>query len=128
MSDRIEVRGLRAHGFHGVLATERRMGQEFLVDITVWLDIRPAAASDDLCDTVDYAVLAELAVQVVQGQPRNLIETVASDIADAVLAVDARITDTEVVVHKPAAPLRQAVDDVRVVVARRRAPSGKSAP
>lgn len=121
MVDRIELRGLRAHGFHGVLASERRDGQQFVVDITVWVATTAAATSDNLCDTVDYAVLADHAVQVVQGPPRNLIETVAADIAAAVLGVDPRITATEVVVHKPDAPLRQAVSDVRVIVSRSRA-------
>ncbi|WP_040788147.1 dihydroneopterin aldolase [Nocardia paucivorans] len=118
--DRIELRGLRVFGYHGVFEHERREGQEFLVDLTVWLDISAAAATDDLAATVDYGGLADLAVRIVQGPPRDLIETVAVDIADAVLAEDSRIEDVEVVVHKPAAPIPHRFADVRVVARRRR--------
>src|SRR3954463_13583905 len=104
MADRIELRGLRVRGNHGVFEHERRDGQDFVVDVTVWVDLAAAAASDDLADTVDYGALAQLAADVVAGPPRNLIETVAAEIADAVMA-DERLHAVEVVVHKPDAPI-----------------------
>ena len=58
MSDRIALRGLRVRGHHGVYEHERRDGQDFVVDVTVWLDLAPAAASDDLADTLNYGELA----------------------------------------------------------------------
>ncbi|WP_280233382.1 dihydroneopterin aldolase [Nocardia cyriacigeorgica] len=119
-SDRIELRGLRVFGYHGVFDHEKRDGQEFLVDLTVWLDFTAAAASDDLAATVDYGALAELAVGIVAGPPRDLIETVVGEIADAVMAVDSRIDAVEVVVHKPSAPIPHTFADVRVVTSRQR--------
>lgn len=119
---RIELRGLRAFGHHGCFEHERRDGQEFLVDLTIWVDFGPAAASDDLATTVDYGQLAERAVQIIQGPPRNLIETVVSEIADEVMA-DPRIQAVEAVVHKPSAPIPHAFADVRVVTRREREPS-----
>ena len=67
VTDRIALRGLTVRGFHGVLPAERRDGQDFVVDVTLWLDTRPAAASDDLADTVDYGTLAERLAPVVEG-------------------------------------------------------------
>ena len=61
MADRIELRGLMFRGHHGVFEHERRTGQDFVVDITVWIDLAQAAASDDLADTYDYSGLAQLA-------------------------------------------------------------------
>jgi 7,8-dihydroneopterin aldolase/epimerase/oxygenase len=119
--DRIELRGLRVFGHHGVFDHEKRDGQEFVVDLTVWVDFTAAAASDDLVDTVDYGALADLAVSIVAGPPRDLIETVVAEIADAVLAGDPRIDAVEVVVHKPSAPIPHAFADVRVVTSRERA-------
>src|SRR5690606_8456834 len=55
--DRIELRGLRVFGRHGVFEHERRDGQEFVIDLTVWVDFTVAAASDDLAATVDYGAL-----------------------------------------------------------------------
>ncbi|MBF6413461.1 dihydroneopterin aldolase [Nocardia cyriacigeorgica] len=118
--DRIELRGLRVFGHHGVFDHEKRDGQEFVVDLTVWVDFTAAAASDDLVDTVDYGALADLAVSIVAGPPRDLIETVVAEIADAVMAADSRIDAVEVVMHKPSAPIPHAFADVRVITSRER--------
>lgn len=119
MTDRIELRGLTVRGNHGVFDYERRDGQDFVIDITVWIDLADAAASDDLDDTYDYGVLAQRAADIVAGPPRNLIETVAAEIAEAVME-DARVHAVEVVVHKPKAPIPLAFTDVAVVARRSR--------
>lgn len=119
MADRIELRGLTVRGRHGVYEHERINGQDFVVDVTVWIDLADAAASDELSDTYDYGILAELVANVVAGPPRNLIETVAAQIADTVLG-DERVHAVEVVVHKPQAPLPFAFADVAVVARRSR--------
>lgn len=119
MTDRIELRGLAVRGRHGVFDHERRDGQDFLVDITVWIDLAAAAASDDLVDTYDYGVLAARAAEIVAGPPRNLIETVAAEIADDVMG-DVRVHAVEVIVHKPQAPIPLTFTDVAVVARRSR--------
>lgn len=119
MADRIELRGLKVRGQHGVFDHERANGQDFAVDITVWIDLADAAASDDLADTYDYAALAQLATDVVAGPARNLIETVGGQIADQVMD-DRRVHAVEVVLHKPQAPIPQQFADVAVVVRRSR--------
>ena len=119
MADRIELRGLKVRGSHGVFAHERADGQDFVVDITVWIDLADAAASDDLADTYDYGVLAERAAAVIAGQARNLIETVAGEIAEDVMK-DHRVHAVEVTVHKPQAPIPHTFDDVAVVARRSR--------
>jgi dihydroneopterin aldolase len=119
MADRIELRGLTVRGRHGVYEHERADGQDFVVDITVWIDLADAAASDDLSDTYDYAVLAQRASDIVAGPPRKLIETVAGEIADDIMK-DTRVHAVEVVVHKPSAPIPQTFADVAVVARRSR--------
>ena len=119
MTDRIELRGLTVRGNHGVFDHERRDGQDFVIDITVWIDLAQAAASDYLDDTYDYGVLAQRAADIVAGPPRNLIETVSAEIAEAVME-DARVHAVEVVVHKPKAPIPLAFSDVAVVARRSR--------
>ncbi|MFC0680544.1 dihydroneopterin aldolase [Lysobacter korlensis] len=117
--DRIRLVGLRAFGHHGVFPDERRDGQEFLLDVTAWLDLAPAAASDDLTETVHYGELAEALVHAVERDPVDLIETVAQRCADLVLAYDA-VQRVEVTVHKPAAPIAVPFTDVEVTVVRER--------
>lgn len=120
MADRIELRGLECFGHHGVFAEEKRDGQTFLVDVTCWLDTAPAAADDDLTKTVNYAELAQLAVDVVAGPARDLIETVAAEIADGILDRFDLLHAVEVTVHKPSAPIPHTFADVAVVARRSR--------
>lgn len=115
--DRIALRGLRGFGRHGVLAAERAQGQEFGVDVVLSLDTRAAAASDDLRDTVDYGAVAAAVVAVVEGEPVDLIETLAARIATTALAVGG-VQAVEVTVHKPHAPITVPFDDVTVTITR----------
>jgi 7,8-dihydroneopterin aldolase/epimerase/oxygenase len=115
--DRIEIRGLRVHGRHGVYAAERRDGQDFVVDAVLWLDVSTAAATDDLAATVDYGALASALAAVVAGAPVNLIETLASRLAEVCLR-DGRVAVAEVTVHKPQAPMPVPSEDVTVTVRR----------
>ena len=119
MADRIELRGLAVRGRHGVFDHERTNGQDFVLDITVWIDLAEAAANDELSGTYDYAALAQLAADIVAGPPRNLIEAVGGEIADRVMD-DQRVHAVEVVVHKPQAPIPHRFADVAVVVRRSR--------
>jgi dihydroneopterin aldolase len=119
VADRIQLTGLRVRGRHGAYEAERRDGQDFLVDATLWLDSRPAAASDDVVDTVDYGVLAERIAAVVGGEPVNLIETLAARLAELCMA-DERVVAAEVTVHKPQAPIAREFSDVAVTARRSR--------
>lgn len=119
MSDRIELRGMRFMGRHGVAPEERGEPQPFEVDLVLRLDLARAAASDELADTVDYAAAFEVARRIVEGRSFHLLEALAGAIADAVLAafpVDA----VEARVRKPKAPLPGAFETVEVRLRRRR--------
>ncbi|GAA4806306.1 dihydroneopterin aldolase [Tomitella cavernea] len=115
--DKVTLTGLTVHGHHGVFEHEKRDGQDFVVDLAVWFDQRRAAASDDLADTVDYGALAQCAADIVAGPPRDLIEAVAAQIADAVAAWPC-IDAVEVTVHKPSAPIPLQFGDVAVTARR----------
>lgn len=119
MSDRIMLRGLRARGHHGVYPEERAAGQTFLVDIVLDVDTRRAAESDDVSDTVHYGELAGEVVAVVEGEPVNLLETLAARIA-AVCLSRPLVETVEVTVHKPEAPVGVPFGDVAVTIVRGR--------
>lgn len=118
--DRIELTGLTARGFHGVFDVERREGQDFRVDVVLHVDTREAAATDDLAATVHYGELASALAGVVRGDPVDLIETLATRLADVCLA-DERVEAADVVVHKPHAPIPEQFGDVAVAIRRTRA-------
>ncbi|WP_137845762.1 dihydroneopterin aldolase [Microbacterium sp. 2FI] len=117
VADQITLTGLRVFGHHGVYDDERRVGQYFVVDVTLHLDTRPAATSDDVADTVHYGELAERLAAIVAGEPVDLLETLAQRLADAVLA-DRRVERTRVTVHKPDAPIPLTFADVAVSIER----------
>lgn len=118
MTDEIRLTGIRATGFHGVYAHERRDGQEFVADLTLGLSLARAAETDDVADTVHYGELAEQVVAIIANEPVNLIETLAQRVADAVLSHPLVDTVT-VTIHKPDAPIPVPFGDVSVSVTRR---------
>lgn len=120
-SDKITLTGLRVRGHHGVFDHERRDGQDFLLDATLWLDLTEAATTDDLTRTVHYGELAEKAAAIIAGPPVDLIETVAARIADMIMT-DERVRAAEVTIHKPAAPIPLTFADVSVTIRRSRNP------
>ncbi|MBA2443867.1 MAG: dihydroneopterin aldolase [Nocardioidaceae bacterium] len=117
--DRLVLRGLRAHGHHGVLDSERREGQEFVVDVELALDTRPAADTDDLSATVHYGELAERLHTAVSSDPVRLIETLAERLAGICLTESA-VKWVKVTVHKPGAPISVPFDDVSLTIHRSR--------
>lgn len=117
--DEITLTGVRAFGRHGVFEEERREGQEFVVDVTLYVRTAQAAASDDLADTVNYGAVAERIVELVGGEPVNLIEGVAARIA-ADLLTEQLVQMVAVTIHKPHAPITVPFSDVSVTIRRSR--------
>jgi dihydroneopterin aldolase len=117
--DEITITGIRAFGHHGVYPDEKRDGQEFVVDVELHLSTRRAAETDDVADTVHYGELAEAIAAIVSGEPVDLLETLASRIADAILANEL-VQIAKVTVHKPSAPIAVPFGDVAVTVHRGR--------
>lgn len=117
--DRIEIKGLRARGRHGVFEHERRQGQVFVVDLTLELDLDGPARSDRLGDTVDYGILAQQVADAITSTRFDLIEALAGHIADLALT-DPSVAAAQVRVAKPEAPLDVEVAEVAVTVRRER--------
>ena len=116
-TDSITLTGLRITAHHGVFDFERENGQEFVIDVTVWLDFRAAAAADDLARTIHYGELAGEVADAVRRDPVDLIETLAERIAEVVLDHEAA-ERVRVTVHKPQAPIEIPFADVSVQIER----------
>ncbi len=118
-ADQLSVVGIECWGHHGVFEFEKREGQTFLVDLTLGLDTRPAALSDDLHDTVDYGSLVASVKAAVESDPLDLIEALAQRIAEVCL-LDVRVEWARVTVHKPDAPIDATFTDVALTITRKR--------
>jgi dihydroneopterin aldolase len=117
--DRLALRGLVFQGHHGVFESERRDGQDFVVDLVLGIDSTTAAGSDDLRHTVDYGTLVDEVRGAVENDPVDLIETLAQRLADVCLA-HAEVQTVEVTVHKPHAPIAATFSDVALTITRSR--------
>jgi 7,8-dihydroneopterin aldolase/epimerase/oxygenase len=116
--DRIQLRGLRAVGTHGVLPEEQARAQPFELDLDLAVDLSVASGSDRLADTVDYGAVAELAAGVVAGPSFELLEALAAAVAQATLVSDLRITEVTVHLRKLRPPLPVDLGTVGVRITR----------
>ena len=120
-ADSIRLEGLAFYGYHGVKAEEKRLGQRFVVDLVLQLDLGPAGRSDDLALTVDYGEAYRLVRELVEGTSRDTLEAVAEAIAAALLDRYDRLEAVTVRVKKPGAPIAGAhFSMVAVEIVRRR--------
>jgi 7,8-dihydroneopterin aldolase/epimerase/oxygenase len=119
--DEILLEGMRFYAYHGVNPEERALGQRFAVDVVLAVDLRRAGQSDDLADTVSYSAVYKLVRAIIEGEPRNLIEAVAEEIAPAILTGFPPVARVTVTVRKPEAPMKGSLLDaagVRIVRSR----------
>jgi dihydroneopterin aldolase len=120
MSDRIFIRGLALHAYHGVMPHEAKVGQTFSIDLDLEIDLSAAARSDKVMDTVSYDKVVTCASDAFSGQRFRLIEAAAGWVADALLAVFPPVRSVRITIHKPHAPIAATFDDVGVTLVRSR--------
>ena len=118
--DKIELFGMEFYGYHGCLSEEREKGQPFLVDTLLFLDLSKAGKTDSVGDTADYSRVFGTVRKIVEGEPKNLIEAVAEEIAASVLKEYSSVVRISVTVHKPYAPIPGKFKDVSVTIERER--------
>lgn len=119
MTDKITLKGMSFYGYHGVLPEEKTLGQRFLVDVTVHLDLYAAGQRDSIRESIDYTKLYGLVKEIVEGEKFNLIEALAERIAGTVLASFKSVQQVEVTVTKPEVPIAGILAGVQVQIARR---------
>jgi dihydroneopterin aldolase len=120
MTGKIHLKNMVFYGYHGNLVEENTLGQKFLIDLVLSLDISEAARTDDLHTTVDYAKIYALCRQIVEKDRVKLLETLANHIIDRVLEVSPRVTKAEIVIRKPSVPVGGPLDYVAVETSKER--------
>src|SRR6185437_2329764 len=104
-------------GVHGVLPEEKERAQPFRVDLELLVDLMPPGASDALADTVDYGVLIETVRAVVRDEHHELLERIATRIADLCVA-EPLVQGVVVEVRKLEPPVAAEVEYVGVRIER----------
>ena len=112
---------MRFFGFHGALPAERDLGQRFVVDVDLLIDLQAAGVADDPALTVSYSDVYDEVRQVVEGPPCRLIEAVAERIASRVLGAHLAAERICVRVRKPEVPIKGILTAAEVEILRNRA-------
>jgi dihydroneopterin aldolase len=120
MKGEIEIAGLVLFARHGVDEAEKKLGQRFILDFLLELDVAGSAKSDQLADTIDYGEVVAIAEAAFRARRFYLIEAVAAHVAGAILAHFPRATSVRVTVRKPSAPVPAVIDHVAATVTRKR--------
>ena len=107
-ADRIVLEGMQFYAYHGAIREERSLGQPFLVDLEAELDLSIPGTTDDRDDTVSYTHLYRVVKEVMEGEPKNLLETLAESIAGRALD-DFPLQAVKVKVTKTRPPIKGAV-------------------
>ncbi|KAL6661984.1 hypothetical protein ACP70R_001368 [Stipagrostis hirtigluma subsp. patula] len=118
--DKLILRGLQFHGFHGVKQEEQTLGQKFVVDVDAWMDLAAAGESDSIADTVSYTDIYRIAKDVLEGPSHNLLESVAHSIAKSTLLKFPQISAVRVKVGKPHVAVQGVLDYLGVEIMRYR--------
>ncbi|GAA6623566.1 dihydroneopterin aldolase [Scytonema sp. NUACC26] len=103
--DCIHLTGIRSYGYTGYLPEEQILGQWFEVDVKLWLDLSSSGETDAIEDTVDYRSIISLVQDSVKTSKFALVERLTASIADSILALSDRVTQVQVILSKPAAPI-----------------------
>jgi len=120
MMDKIILNDLSFYGYHGALVEENRLGQKFFIDLELYLDLESAGKSDDLNQSVSYALVYEVVKGICEEERYQLIEALAEKIADRILKEFTKIEEIMVRVKKPEAPIPGIFDHVGVEIFRGR--------
>ena len=123
MADHFELRGLQVLGLCGLLPEEQNRAQPLEVDIDIEADLAPAAASDEVEDTIDYSAICAITERIIRAERFDLLETLAQRLAEAVLA-DERAVAVTIAVRKLRPPVPHHLDTCGVRIRRDRSQVG----
>lgn len=118
--DKILLNKMQFYGYHGLLPEENKLGARFNVDLELFIDLKKAGKSDDMLDSVHYGHVYDSVRTIVEGEPKNLIESVAEMIADQLLDRFELIKTCKVKVIKPDPPINGHYQSVAVEILRER--------
>lgn len=118
--DKITLQRLAFYGYHGLFPEETKLGQRFYVDVELFLSLQNAGKTDDMSHSIDYGKAYDIIRSIVEGEPKNLIEAVAEEIATQLLRSFPLLQACSIEVTKPDPPIAGQYDAVSVQIYRER--------
>jgi dihydroneopterin aldolase len=120
MHANIYLKNMVFYGYHGHLAEENSLGQRFMIDLVMTLDIAEAASTDNLQATVDYVKVYGICRQIVEHDRVKLLETLANHLINRILEACPRVTKVGITIKKPSVPMDGVLDYVAVETSKER--------
>lgn len=111
---------LEFYGYHGLFPEEKKLGQRFIIDAELFLPLHIAGKTDDMNDSADYGAVYKLIKDIVEGESKDLIEALAEDIAQQILANFKLVKACGIKVIKPDPPICGNYKSVAVEIYRER--------
>ena len=121
--DKIILKGIQFHGYHGVAKAEHQLGQKYEIDLELMTDLSAAGKTDDLTHTIDYAQVVELVIEIGTRQSFQLFEAIGETIAEAILA-QFQVEEVRITVKKLSPPIEPRLTYAGVEIHRKRKPNG----
>jgi dihydroneopterin aldolase len=119
--DRIRIRKLAVFAYHGIFDEEARLGQRFLISVDCGIDLKQAGTHDDIEASVSYAEMAEKLQEIATMERFRTLEGLGERIARDLLRLYPRMTEIEVTVEKPGAPIPALFETMEIHLRRVRA-------
>lgn len=116
--DKIIIKQMEFYGYHGLFPEETKLGQRFLVDVELFLDLKKPGTSDQMEDSIDYGHVYGIIKDILEGEPKNLVETVAEQVANELLQSLELLNACTVKVIKPDPPIPGHYQSVAVEIHR----------
>ena len=114
--DKIYINGIKTYGYHGSIQEERVLGQYFITDIVLYIDLTAASETDDLNETVHYGEVYNLAEEIIKGEPVSLIERLAGKINAELFDRYDKIVEIETTITKPNPPIDGNYESVAITL------------
>jgi 7,8-dihydroneopterin aldolase/epimerase/oxygenase len=114
--DKIYINGIKTYGYHGAIQEERVLGQYFITDIVLYIDLTAASETDDLNETVHYGEVYNLAEEIIKGEPVSLIERLAGKINAELFDRYDKIVEIETTITKPNPPIDGNYESVAITL------------
>lgn len=120
MTDKIIIKDLKVFAYHGVNEEEKINGQNFVLDVTLYLSLEKACLTDDINDTVSYAKVSKLVLKVMTEKSYNLLECAVSNVALRIMNEYPCVASVKVCLKKPEAPIKADFSYMAVEIVRSR--------
>jgi len=115
--DKIRLNNVQIYAYHGLFQEEKQLGQKFQIDLEISTNLKKSCDSDNIDDSINYVDLYNIIKSCFTNHQKNLIESLAEDVAKRILNIHG-VIDTKIIIRKPSVPIDAICDSVEIEIFR----------